>query len=98
MSMMKPLTGNNTTRDKILELLRVNGEMTVGALSDELAVSGVNIRGHLSRLERDSLVTMRVVKSQERGRPSFLYKLTDKGHELFPSTSTHLASDVLRQV
>ncbi len=88
----------DTTRDKILQLLKVNGEMTVQSLEEELEVSGVNIRGHLSRLERDGLVCMRSDKIHERGRPSYLYKLTDKGHELFPSTYDHLVSDVLRQV
>ncbi|MEW6730263.1 MAG: transcriptional regulator [Acidobacteriota bacterium] len=88
----------DTTRDKILELLKVNGEMTVQALSEELKMSGVNVRGHLSRLERDELVSMRTEKHNERGRPSHLYKLTDKGHEIFPSSYETLAADVLRQV
>jgi predicted ArsR family transcriptional regulator len=96
--MNKDLTAKHTTRDKILELLKVNGEMPVGALSEELKVSGVNIRGHLNRLERDGLVLMRIEKGNERGRPSHLYKLTDKGHQLFPSVQNHMASDVLRQV
>ncbi|MBL8150095.1 MAG: transcriptional regulator [Blastocatellia bacterium] len=83
-----------------MELLKVNGEMTVSDLSNQLQVSGVNIRGHLSRLERDGLVCMRIEdeKAHERGRPSYLYKLTDKGHELFPSAYSDLASDVLHQV
>src|SRR5690242_12296690 len=91
------LTGDST-REKILQLLKVNDEMTVGALSDELEVSGVNIRGHLSRLERDGLVVMRCENNHERGRPSHIYKLTEKGNQLFPSTYNHLASEVLRQV
>lgn len=97
---MTKLYKGDTTRDKILELLKLNSEMTVAALSEELKVSGVNIRGHLSRLERDDLVSMRQDKSaeHERGRPSFLYKLTEKGHQVFPSSYNHLASDVLTQV
>jgi predicted ArsR family transcriptional regulator len=86
------------TREKILQLLKLNGETTVGDLSQELGVSSVNIRGHLSRLERDGLVMMRCEKTQDRGRPSHLYKLTDKGHATFPSTYNQLASDVLNQV
>ena len=86
------------TREKVLQLLKVNGETTVASLSEELAVSGVNIRGHLSRLERDGLVDMRCEKSNDRGRPSHLYQLTEKGHSTFPSTYNHLASDVLKQV
>ncbi|MCS6885218.1 MAG: ArsR family transcriptional regulator [Acidobacteriota bacterium] len=97
--MLKDSLGH-TTRDKILELLKINGEMTVASLSKELGVSGVNVRGHLSRLERDGFVCMRVdtEKVHERGRPSYLYRLTDKGHELFPSAYNHLASEVLHQV
>lgn len=86
------------TREKILHLLKINGEMTVSSLSEELKVSGVNIRGHLSRMERDGLVLMRCEKSNERGRPSYLYKLTEKGHSSFPSAYNQLASDVLKQV
>ncbi len=86
------------TREKILQLLKINGEMTVGALSDELKVSGVNIRGHLSRMERDGLVSMRCEKLPERGRPSYLYKLTEKGNANFPSAYNQLATDVLKQV
>lgn len=88
----------DSTREKILQLLKVNGEMTVAALSEELNVSSVNIRGHLSRLERDGMVAMRTDKINERGRPANLYKLTQKGNEAFPSAYNHLASDVLRQV
>ncbi len=86
------------TREKILQLLKINGEMPVSSLSEELNVSGVNIRGHLSRMERDGLISMRCEKSQERGRPSSLYKLTDKGQANFPSAYNQLASDVLKQV
>lgn len=86
------------TREKILQLLKMHGEMTVGELSQELEVSGVNVRGHLSRLERDGLVSMRSENSHERGRPSHIYRLTDKGHATFPSSYNMLASDVLKQV
>src|ERR1043166_6926754 len=68
------------TREKILQLLKINGEMTVAALSEELEVSSVNIRGHLSRMDRDGLVSMRCEKGHDRGRPSHLYQLTEKGH------------------
>jgi predicted ArsR family transcriptional regulator len=94
--METPLT--DKTREKILQLLKINGEMPVSALSQELEVSGVNIRGHLSRMERDGLISMRCEKSQERGRPSYLYKLTEKGHANFPSAYNQLANDVLKQV
>lgn len=86
------------TREKILQLLKINGEMPVSTLSEELNVSGVNIRGHLSRMERDGLISMRCEKSQERGRPSYLYKLTEKGYAHFPSAYNQLANDVLKQV
>ncbi|MBI4850925.1 MAG: transcriptional regulator [Acidobacteria bacterium] len=86
------------TREKILQLLKINGEMPVSTLSEELNVSGVNIRGHLSRMERDGLISMRCEKSQERGRPSYLYKLTERGQAHFPSAYNQLASDVLKQV
>jgi predicted ArsR family transcriptional regulator len=86
------------TREKILQLLKMTGEMTVGELSHELDVSGVNVRGHLSRLERDGLVMMRSEKTDGRGRPSHIYKLTEKGHANFPSASNHLASELLTQV
>jgi predicted ArsR family transcriptional regulator len=90
------LTGKDT-REKILYLLKTNGQMTVDDLSRELDSSGVNIRRHLDALERDALVESSTQK-RERGRPVSLYSLTDRAHELFPQAYDVVSVEILQQV
>jgi predicted ArsR family transcriptional regulator len=85
------------SRSAILDLLKVNGAMSVERLARTLEVSKVCVRRHLSLLESDGLVTFEEER-HERGRPRFIYRLTEKARCLFPQIYDEFAKEILAQV
>jgi predicted ArsR family transcriptional regulator len=85
------------SRSAIIDLLKINGGMSVEHLAQELEVSKVCIRRHLSLLERDGLICY-VEERHERGRPRFIYSLTEKARCLFPQTYDEFAEEILVQL
>src|SRR5262245_63550450 len=79
------------SRSAIIDLLKVNGAMSVERLAQTLEVSKVCVRRHLSLLESDGLVAFEEER-HERGRPRFLYKLTEKARCLFPQSYDEFAT------
>jgi predicted transcriptional regulator len=75
------------SRENILLLLNKKGPMSVNELKKELNITRSSIRQHLISLEGKGLVD-HDVKRQSIGRPTLLYKLTEKAEGLF-----HKASD-----
>ena len=84
-------------RSAIIDLLKVNGAMSVGRLAGELEVSKVCVRRHLSLLESDGLVTFEEER-HDRGRPRFIYRLTEKASRLFPQIYDEFAKEALTAV
>lgn len=68
--------------------------MTAGQLAGELAITSMGVRRHLTTLERDGLVRVRVQR-QAAGRPTFVYSLTDEGLDTFPRNYHLLATQLL---
>lgn len=85
------------SRSAIIDLLKVNGAMSVEQLAGELEVSKVCVRRHLSLLESDGLVVFEEER-HERGRPRFIYSLTEKARCLFPQIYDEFAQEVLSQL
>ena len=85
------------SRSAIIDLLKINGAMSVERLALELEVTKVNIRRHLSLLESDGLIAHEV-EHHDRGRPRFLFSLTEKARCLFPQIYDEFARDVLVQI
>lgn len=85
------------SRSAIIDLLKTNGAMSVEQLAQELGVTKVCIRRHLGVLERDGLIDYSEER-HERGRPRFIYRLTDKGRGLFPHNYAEFARDLLSQI
>jgi predicted ArsR family transcriptional regulator len=85
------------TRSAIIDLLKANGAMSVERLAGELEVSKVCVRRHLGLLERDGLVTFEEER-HDRGRPRFIYRLTEKAARLFPQIYDEFAKEALAQV
>jgi predicted ArsR family transcriptional regulator len=83
-----------TTRQNIMNLLRRQGQMTAGELSDALGIGAVGVRQHLALLERDGLVEI-VGLRRSVGRPSHLYTLTMAAEQRFPKYYDRLALDIL---
>ncbi len=85
------------TRRKILTLLKEKGEFTADALAASLHISAVAVRRHLTRLERDQLVTYEEVQ-RGMGRPSFVYRLGETAADFFPRHYDELAVTVLETI
>jgi len=82
------------SRSAIIDLLKVNGAMSVEQLAQTLEVSKVCVRRHLGLLESDGLVAFEEER-HERGRPRFIYHLTEKAGCLFPQIYDEFAKEVL---
>ncbi|HYY78488.1 MAG TPA: helix-turn-helix domain-containing protein [Actinomycetes bacterium] len=91
---MSEAAGSPPTRRGVLDLLKRNGPQTVAQLGAALHVSGVAVRRHLEALEQDGLVRQ-TTRQQGRGRPAYVYALTEPGHELFPRNYHQLVAQLL---
>jgi len=83
-----------STQEAVLLHIKRGGEVTVGELCKILGITSMAIRRHLTALQGDGLIECRTVR-QSRGRPTYMYKLTDKAETLFPSGFQNLAIDLL---
>lgn len=86
-----------STRDEILYLIKTKGQLSVSELAAELGITEMAVRRHLNTLERDQYIKATLLR-QAMGRPSNLYTLTAKGHDLFPKNYSDLALDFLEDI
>lgn len=93
------------TRRHILEILKERGECTVddivAALSARLhrQITTVTIRHHLERLRAEDLVQPPQIRRRSTpGRPQYVYALTARALEYFPSNYAGLADNLLEQL
>ena len=86
-----------STRAEIVNLLKRQGTMSVESLASELEISKVAVRRHLDQLEDQGFIGHSSERC-ERGRPRFVYSLTDEGDGLFPDRSADFACDLLSQL
>jgi predicted ArsR family transcriptional regulator len=94
---MKYTVDENGTRENIIVLLKKSGGMSIEELRREIDITPMGIRQHLIALEKKGIVTY-VTKRRGIGRPGFVYMLTDKANELFPTSYADLAIGVLRDI
>lgn len=85
------------TRRRILTLLKEKRELTADELADLLGISAVAVRRHLTKLERDQLVSYKEVQ-RGMGRPSFVYQLGEAADSFFPRRYEELVLDILTKV
>jgi predicted ArsR family transcriptional regulator len=83
-----------STRGKVLFLLKKRGPCTVAYLSHQLELTPNAIRQHLSSLERDNLVTQQPVKTGPN-KPALAFSLTPKSESLFPKRYEALLSKLV---
>jgi predicted ArsR family transcriptional regulator len=91
---MSEPAGGAPTRRAVLDLLKRNGPQTVAQLGAALGLSGVAVRRHLETLEHVGLV-QQTTRSQGRGRPAYVYALTEMGHDMFPRNYHQLVGQLL---
>jgi predicted ArsR family transcriptional regulator len=88
-----------STRQKIVELLKERGRATVEELADAVGLTQMAVRHHLNVLQGENLVaTTSVRRKSQPGRPQQLYALTEAANELFPEEYYHLADYLLDEV
>jgi predicted ArsR family transcriptional regulator len=85
------------TRRRILIALKERGSMTADELAEKLGISSVAVRRHLTNLERDRLVDHEQVQ-RGMGRPSYVYRLTEAAHQIFPHNYDQMASYSLEAI
>ncbi|MGQ7279162.1 helix-turn-helix transcriptional regulator [Brevibacillus thermoruber] len=86
-----------STRDQILNMLKVKGSLSVSDMAVELGITEMAVRRHLNTLERDNLIKSTLVR-QAMGRPTNVYSLSEEADELFPRNYSHLTLDFLRDL
>lgn len=85
------------TRWQILEILKHRGQATVDELAKELGITLMAVRLHLVVLERDGLVSRSTVRTGP-GRPTLIYRLTDRAEDAFPKAYDGLANDLIAAI
>lgn len=84
-----------STRQAILDYLRMHREASVRDLSQELSLTTTGIRQHLAVLEEAGLVSFREVKGRV-GRPALIYSLTEAAEALYPKAYDRLLIAMLQ--
>jgi len=85
------------TRDKVLRTLLTRPRRTINELADEVGISPISIRHHISSLSAEGLVN----SDEERhgvGRPRQVFFLTESGVEQFPTRYVRLTIRLLEQL
>jgi predicted ArsR family transcriptional regulator len=88
-----------TTRQRILEILKEKNQATVEELSAELDLTSVTIRHHLDVLRGEGLVgAPEVLRRSGPGRPQHVYELTPAAAVHFPKNYHNLADFMLDEI
>jgi DeoR family suf operon transcriptional repressor len=96
---VKPIVGKGkqNTRDIILHTLKSSNQAKVDDLADAADVSPVTVRHHLNALQAEDLIEVSSVR-RKVGRPYYVYRLSEQGHELFPKKYVRLSDRLLDEL
>lgn len=83
-----------SSRRSLLLEVKQRGEIGVDELAAASGLTASAVRQHLAPLVAEGLVERRPVPDG-RGRPRHLYRLTDRGHGLFPTRYGELTTELL---
>ncbi len=87
------------TRQRILELIKMRGEATVGELTRELGLTAVTIRHHLDVLQRQGLIGPPQIRRRPGpGRPQHIYRLASEAESLFPKRYDRLMEAIVEEL
>ncbi|QJD83095.1 helix-turn-helix transcriptional regulator [Cohnella herbarum] len=86
-----------STRNRIMQMLKTAGQLTTKDLTDQLGITGMAVRRHISILERDNLIESTTVRIP-MGRPAAVYRLTDQADDYFPKNYHSVALDLLTEL
>lgn len=86
-----------TTRERILAILRRSDGATIDQLAADVGLAGATVRRHLDVLLRDGHVTIQQEKGRT-GRPRYVFFLTEAGADLFPHHYVRLTHRLLDEI
>lgn len=88
-----------TTRYRILEIMKEQGDVTVAELARKLEMAPVSVRHHLDVLQGENLIcSPRVRRRGTVGRPLQVYALTEAANAHFPRNHESLAMRMLDEL
>ncbi len=82
-------TGFSSTKKRLLEELKRDGERSLTELAASLGISKMAVLKHVAVLEDKGLIE-RSFRVEGRGRPRVRFRLSRKAARLFPEAYTHL--------
>lgn len=91
------LTKTTSTREQILNLLKIKNQLTVATIAEELNITEMAVRRHLNTLERDGIVET-TLQRQAMGRPTNVYQLSHEGQEMFPRDYGNFTIEILKNI
>ncbi|MFI4869271.1 MAG: helix-turn-helix transcriptional regulator [Steroidobacterales bacterium] len=98
MSPSSVIEQRGVTQRRLLQALQKHpAGLSVDSLTLDLGITANAVRQHLTALERDGLIIHEVARAS-RGRPLFLYQLSELGQEAFPRRYRELAEAVLSEL
>ncbi len=86
--------GDVVTRRAILTHLKMTGPSRAADMADRFDLTPMAVRLHLYDLEKQGVVTATSV-AKGRGRPSKIWRLTEKADDAFPDSHRDLAVELL---
>lgn len=78
----------------LIDLIKKRGELTLNEAITLTELAKTTLREHFTILEKDGFI-VKTRKREGRGRPELVFKLTEKGHRLFPSRDGIVLKDFL---
>ncbi len=88
---------NGLTRQEILTAIKCHGSLTAETIAQQLHISPVAVRQHLSALAAEGSVTIQIVR-RGLGRPAHYYRLTEAGDEQFTRRYMHMAVSLIEEL
>ena len=85
------------TRNRILNILKVDGPTEAAVLAGELKVSAMAVRQHLYEMQEEGFVSYEE-RPRRVGRPAKYWKLMGKADRYFPDAHRELASNLIAGV
>ena len=89
---------NDSTKSRVLHILRGQGGGTAQDVADVLEVSVPAVRRHLMNLEADGLLESQVHRPGGRGRPQHVFRVSGKGESHFPKNYAELCGDIMEHI
>lgn len=86
-----------STRDRIIKYILQNPRSSINDIAQAVGINAISVRHHLANLQSRGLI----LAEEERhgiGRPRFVYYLTEKGLEHFPTAYLRLTNRLLDQL